>query len=41
MRRHVTIALVAGLALGTVLSGRSLHSGDDDDNGDSSRINRT
>ena len=37
MRRHVTIALVAGLALGTVLSGRSLHSADDNNN-DSSRI---
>jgi len=38
MRRHVTIALVAGLALGTVLSGRSLHSADDNNNSDSSRI---
>jgi hypothetical protein len=38
MRRQVTIALIAGLALGSVLSGRSLHSGDDDDNGDNSRI---
>ena len=33
MRRHVAIIAVAGLALGTVLVGRSVLSGDDDESG--------